>query len=54
MPDPMKLVYAVQKQPALFRLRPDGKMVVNGDWSTAEQRLKGAKRAAGILASAMG
>jgi hypothetical protein len=28
--------------------------VVNGDWSTAEQRLKGAKRAAGILAAAMG
>jgi transcription-repair coupling factor (superfamily II helicase) len=53
-PDPIKLVEAVQKQPALFRLRPDGKMVVNGDWSTAEQRLKGAKRAAAFLAGVMG
>lgn len=52
--DPMKLVAAVQKQPALFRLRPDGKMVVNGDWSTADQRLKGAKRAASFLAGIMG
>lgn len=53
-PDPMKLVAAVQKQPALFRLRPDGKMVVNGDWSTPEQRLKGARRAAAFLAAEMG
>ena len=53
-PDPMKLVAAVQKQPALFCLRPDGKMVVNGDWSTPEQRLKGARRAAAFLAAEMG
>ena len=53
-PDPMKLVAAVPEQPALFRLRPDGKMVVNGDWTTPEQRLKGARRAAAFLAEAMG
>jgi hypothetical protein len=49
-----ELVQAVQKPSALFRLRPDGKMSVNCDWSTGDQRLQGAKRAAGVLAVAMG
>jgi transcription-repair coupling factor (superfamily II helicase) len=53
-PDPAKLVAAVQRQPALFRLRPDGKMVVAGEWDTPEQRLKGARRAAELMAAAKG
>jgi transcription-repair coupling factor (superfamily II helicase) len=51
-PDPRRLVALVQRQPALFKLRPDGKLVVMGDWSTPVQRLKGALRAAGMVAAA--
>jgi transcription-repair coupling factor (superfamily II helicase) len=51
-PDPARLVALVQRQPALFKLRPDGKLVVMGDWSTPVQRLKGALRAAGMVAAA--
>jgi|GEM_PF-3593022 len=39
--------------PALFKLRPDGKMVVMGDWSTPELRLKGAKRALNTVVGAV-
>lgn len=44
-PDPMKLIDLVQKQPAIYRLRPDGKMVVNGNWTSDAGRMKGAKLA---------
>jgi len=52
-PDPVRLVALMQKQPALFKLRPDGKMVVMGDWSTPELRLKGAKRALNTVVGAV-
>ena len=42
-PDPMKLIQLVQKQPAIYRLRPDGKMMTNGNWPNDAQRMKGAK-----------
>jgi transcription-repair coupling factor (superfamily II helicase) len=48
-PDPSKLVAFVQKLPALFKLRPDGKMVMMGDWSSPAQRLKGARKALEML-----
>lgn len=44
-PDPMKLIKLVQNQPAIYRLRPDGKMMVNGNWTTDSQKLKGGKQA---------
>jgi transcription-repair coupling factor (superfamily II helicase) len=52
-PDPMKVVALVQKSPALFKLRPDAKLVVMGTWDTPAQRLRGARRAAELLAAAV-
>jgi transcription-repair coupling factor (superfamily II helicase) len=53
-PDPVKVVGLVQKHPALFRLRPDAKLVVMGTWDKPDQRLRGARRAAEMLAAAVG
>ena len=39
-PDPLALVRHVQERPDDFRLRPDGKLVVQGGWPEASQRLK--------------
>ncbi len=39
-PDPIALVQHVQKRAAEFRMRPDGKLVVQGDWPDAAPRLK--------------
>ena len=39
-PDPMALVRHVQERPDDFRMRPDGKLVVQGGWPEATQRLK--------------
>ena len=44
-PDPMRLINMVQGAPAMFRLRPDGKFMVNGNWTSDNARLKGAKMA---------
>lgn len=44
-PDPMKLVMLVQSQPAMFRLRPDGKLLINAVWKDDNAKLKGAKNA---------
>lgn len=52
-PDPVKVVGLVQRHPALFKLRPDAKIVVMGTWSTPDQRLRGARRAAEMLAAAV-
>lgn len=54
MPDLAKVVGLVQQWPALYRLRPDGKLVVAGQWDTPEQRLRGARRAVEELAKAVG
>jgi|CXWL01.1.fsa_nt_gi transcription-repair coupling factor (superfamily II helicase) len=39
-PDPMALVRHVQERPDDFKMRPDGKLVVQGGWPEASQRLK--------------
>jgi transcription-repair coupling factor (superfamily II helicase) len=39
-PDPMALVQFVQKRPLDFRMRPDGKLVVQGEWPEPALRLK--------------
>jgi len=39
-PDPMKLVRFVQERPDDFKMRPDGKLVVQGGWPDAAVRLK--------------
>ncbi len=39
-PDPMALVRYVQERPDDFKMRPDGKLVVQGGWPEAGQRLK--------------
>ncbi len=44
-PDPMKLIKLVQSMPAMFRLRPDGKLVCNGNWQSDQARLRGSKLA---------
>lgn len=39
-PDPMALVRFVQEHPDDFKMRPDGKLVVQGGWPEPAQRLK--------------
>jgi transcription-repair coupling factor (superfamily II helicase) len=39
-PDPGALVRYVQSKPLEFKARPDGKLIVTGDWPEAQQRLK--------------
>ena len=43
-PNPMGLVGLIQKNHAFWKLRPDQKIVVKGDWDTPEERLKVAER----------
>ena len=43
-PNPMGLVGLIQKNHAFWKLRPDQKIVVKGDWDTPEDRLKVAER----------
>jgi len=43
-PNPMGLVGLIQKNHAYWKLRPDQKIVVKGDWDTPEERLKVAER----------
>ncbi len=38
--DPMALVRYIQERPDDFKMRPDGKLVVQGGWPEAAQRLK--------------
>jgi len=42
--DPMALIQFVQKNQVAWRLRPDHKVVVKGEWETPEQRLGAAER----------
>jgi transcription-repair coupling factor (superfamily II helicase) len=51
-PNPMGLVAIVQKQAAFWRVRPDHKVVVKGEWDTPDQRLAAAERILAQLAKA--
>ncbi len=39
-PNPAGLVGHVQSQPLLFRMRPDGKLILTGEWPSPAERLK--------------
>ena len=43
-PNPMGLIAVVQRRPQDWRLRPDNKLVVKGEWDTPPQRLDAAER----------
>ena len=43
-PNPMGLVGLIQKNHAFWKIRPDQKIVVKGDWPTPDDRLKVAER----------
>lgn len=49
-PDPMALVRFVQERPDDFKVRPDGKLVVQGGWPEASQRLKAVRNVLESLA----
>jgi transcription-repair coupling factor (superfamily II helicase) len=49
-PNPMGLVGLIQKNHATWKIRPDQKIVVKGDWPTPEDRLKVAERITADLA----
>jgi transcription-repair coupling factor (superfamily II helicase) len=49
-PNPAGLVGLIQKNHAFWKIRPDQKIVVKGDWDTAEDRLKVAERITADLA----
>jgi transcription-repair coupling factor (superfamily II helicase) len=51
-PNPMALVSIVQTQSAFWKLRPDHKVVVKGEWDTPNQRLAAAERVLSQLAKA--
>jgi transcription-repair coupling factor (superfamily II helicase) len=48
--NPAGLVGFIQKNQAFWKLRPDQKIVVRGEWETAEQRLSAAERILADLA----
>ena len=50
----MGLVGLIQKNHAFWKIRPDQKIVVSGDWPTAEERLKVAERITADLARVAG
>ncbi|WP_374274245.1 transcription-repair coupling factor [Brevundimonas sp.] len=49
-PNPAGLVGLIQKNQAFWRIRPDQKIVVSGDWPTPADRLKVAERITGEMA----
>ena len=51
-PNPMGLVSIVQTQAAFWKIRPDHKIVVKGEWDTPDQRLAAAERILSQLAKA--
>ncbi|WP_409020913.1 transcription-repair coupling factor [Brevundimonas vesicularis] len=53
-PNPMGLVGLIQKNQAFWKIRPDQKIVVKGDWPTPEDRLKVAERITADLARVAG
>ena len=53
-PNPAGLIGLIQKNQAFWKIRPDQKIVVSGDWPTAEDRLKVAERITADLARVAG
>ena len=53
-PNPAGLVGLIQKNHAYWKIRPDQKIVVKGDWDTPEDRLKVAERITADLARVAG
>src|ERR1700710_1723026 len=51
-PNPGALVALVQKNQAFWRIRPDSKVVIKGEWDTPDQRLAAAERVLSQLAKA--
>jgi transcription-repair coupling factor (superfamily II helicase) len=49
--DPMGLIAVVQKKAGVWKVRPDQKLVVMGEWSTPAQRLNAAERILNELAN---
>ncbi len=48
--NPVALVGFIQKNGAVWRLRPDQKVVIRGEWETPDERLAGAERVLKTLA----
>jgi len=48
--NPMALVSLVQNRPAIWRVRPDQKLVIKGEWESSDQRLDAAERILSELA----
>jgi transcription-repair coupling factor (superfamily II helicase) len=48
--NPAALIAFVQKNQILWRVRPDNKVVVKGEWETPEQRLNAAEKVLAELA----
>jgi len=53
-PNPMGLVGLIQKNHAFWKIRPDQKIVVKGEWPTPDDRLKVAERITADLARVAG
>ncbi|MBX3509796.1 MAG: transcription-repair coupling factor [Hyphomonadaceae bacterium] len=53
-PDPMALVRYVQERPDDFKMRPDGKLVVQGGWVEASSRLKALRTVLEAMARLVG
>ena len=49
-PNPVGLVQLIQKKPAVWRVRPDQKLVIKGEWESANARLHAAELILGELA----
>ena len=52
--NPAGLVAFIQKSASVWRLRPDNKVVVKGEWETPDERLRGAERIVAQLAKVAG
>jgi len=50
-PNPLGLVGLIQKNTGVWKLRPDQKIVVMGEWANPEERLKAAERITDALAT---
>ena len=53
-PNPVGLVQLIQKKPAVWRVRPDQKLVIKGEWESANARLHAAELILGELAKLVG
>ena len=53
-PNPVGLVGLIQKNQSFWKIRPDQKVVVSGDWPKPEDRLKAAEKITADLARVAG